>query len=137
MQIYELGYLILPSITEDKLLAVAENLKEVIAREGGKVFDGEEPHLHELSYTMAKTVGSSRYVLNDAYIGWLKFELEPESVERVKNSLEKMNELVRFLIIKVPKKTTFTFAQAKKQAIEAESGADAAEAGVPEEMRVE
>ncbi len=120
MQVYELGYLILPSIAEENIPAVEDALKAAIAKEGGKVFDGEAPFKQELSYTMGKTVGASRYVVNEAYIGWVKFEAEPEAVPQIKDGVEKMPEILRFLIIKAPKETTFTFAQAR-QKLEAEA----------------
>ena len=113
MQVYELGYLILPSVAEDQLPSVVNSIKEIIAKGEGKVFDGEDPFKYDLSYTMSKTVGSRRYVVSDAYIGWLKFEAEPEAAALVKAGVEKMEEILRFLLIKAPRESAFTFEKAK------------------------
>lgn len=140
--VYELGYLVLPSIAEDDLAKVSGNIKNAIKKAGGTDFDGEEPVKIDLAYTMSKTVGASRYVVNDAYIGWVKFEAEPGSVSGIKSDVEKMGEVLRFLIIKAPRKTTFTFAEAFKshegEASEGEAAEGASEpSGSPEEPVVE
>ena len=70
---------------------------------------------------MSKTTGSNRYVVNDAYIGWLKFELPPESAPTVKEAVEKLDEILRFILIKAPKESVFTFAKAKAAIAEKEA----------------
>jgi len=121
MQIYELGYLILPSIAEDATPQVVEKMNAVISKAGGKALDSETPFKYDLAYTMTKTIGASRYVVSDAYIGWLKFELEPGEVEAVKDELENMDELLRLILVKAPRETTFTFAKAKALLAEKEA----------------
>ena len=112
--VYELGFLILPSIPEENVSNVVDLIKKVIDKEGGKELDGEAPFKHPLSYSMSKTIGASRYVLSDAYLGWIKFEVEREKVNAIKDGVEKIAEVLRFLLIKAPRKTTFTFAKAAK-----------------------
>jgi ribosomal protein S6 len=121
MQVYEVGYLILPSLAEEKLSTVVEKIKAAFERAGGKELDGEAPFLQDLAYTMSKTVGASRYVVNEAYLGWVKFELEPSKALEVKAELEKIDELLRFLLIKAPKETSFSFAKAQALLAEKEA----------------
>lgn len=133
MQVYEIGYLILPSLAEEKLSAVVDKIKAAFAQAGGQELDGEAPFLQPLAYTMSKTVGASRYVVNEGYLGWMKFDLEPAKALEVKAELEKVDELLRFLLIKVPRETSFTFAKAKaliaeKEAKEKEDRASSEEA---------
>lgn len=114
LTVYELGYLILPSIPEDKVSDVVDSIKKVITKEGGKEFDGEAPFKHPLSYQMSKTIGASKYVVSEAYLGWLKFEAEAEKISKIKDGVEKMGEVLRLLLIKAPRETSFTFAKAAK-----------------------
>lgn len=123
LQVYELGYLVLPSIPEENLPQVVDSIKKIIAGAGGRDFDGEMPFKRSLAYSMSKVVGASKYVVDDAYIGWLKFEMEPSSVNEVKEGVEKMSEILRFLLIKAPRESEFTFAKA----LEAEEAKRAAE----------
>ena len=111
--VYELCFLILPSISEDKIAAVVEVLKKIVAKTGGLEIDQEMPFKQPLAYPISKTVGASRYVLSEAYLGWFKFEVEPAEIQSIKAEVEKMSEILRFLIIKASRETTFTFAQAR------------------------
>ena len=115
MQVYELGYLVLPSIPEEGLSDVAGKTKDIITKEGGSIFAGEDPVKIDLAYTMVKTIGASRYVVNDAYIGWIKFESEPDTISAIRDDVKKMNEVLRSLVIKAPRESAFTFAQARQK----------------------
>ncbi len=132
--IYELAYLVLPSIGEEKVGDVSASIREVIEKEGGQEIDAEEAFKQDLSYEMSKTVGASRYVVSDAYLGWIKFECAPENILTIKNEVEKMGEVLRILIVKAPRETHFTFAKAREalEAQEAEKEAKEAPAAVAE-----
>lgn len=112
--IYELGYLILPSIPEDKLEDVTSLIRKVIITQDGLEIDAESPLKQDLAYSMSKTIGASRYVVSDAYLGWIKFEAEPAKILAIKDGVEKIGEVLRFLLIKAPRETTFTLAKAAK-----------------------
>lgn len=129
-QVYEVGYLVLPSIPEESLPNTVSKINSAIEAAGGTRIDGEDPFLMDLAYQMKKAVGARNYVVDEAYIGWTKFECEPARVEEVKNALEKMEEILRSLIMKAPRETTFTFALARAKelaAIKAENEAKEAD----------
>lgn len=113
-QVYELGYLILPSIAEDSLSDVVDTLKGIVKKVGGQELDSEAPMKIDLAYTMSKTVGARKYVVDDAYIGWMKFECEPSCIPQVNNAVKQLDEVLRHLLVKAPRETTFTFAAALK-----------------------
>jgi ribosomal protein S6 len=120
-QVYEVGYLVLPSIPEDDLPKVVDSIKNVITQNGGTPLDSEEPVLRDLAYSLTKVVGASRYVVRDAYFGWMKFESEPSNTPAIKVGLDAVNELVRFLLIKAPRESDFTFAKAREARAQAEA----------------
>ncbi|KKT14096.1 MAG: hypothetical protein UW76_C0004G0009 [Parcubacteria group bacterium GW2011_GWF2_44_8b] len=113
LTVYEIGYLILPSIPEDKLSLVTSAIRKVITTEGGAEIDAEEPFKEPLAYTMSKTIGASRYVLSDAYLGWIKFEADRTKATAIKAGIEKIEEVLRLLLIKAPRETAFTLAKAR------------------------
>jgi len=125
-QVYELAYLILPSIPEEDLLQVVAKIQKTIEKAGGEKVDSEDPFLRELAYEMSKTVGASRYVVKNAYLGWIKFDLplpaeaEKHPIEVIKNEIEKMAEVLRFLLAKASRETKFTFASTRAVKIEPE-----------------
>lgn len=120
LTVYELGFLILPSIPEDKLSDVVDAIRKVVTKAGGIEIDTEAPFKQSLAYSMSKTIGASRYVLTDAYLGWIKFEVEPGEIQTIKAGVEKIGEILRFLLVKAPRETTFTFAKVKAAAEEKE-----------------
>ena len=141
-KVYELGYLILPSVAEDKLKSVVDKIKGIISEKGGKEIDGEEPFKYDLAYTMSKTIGASRYVVNDAYIGWIKFELPLEEAAELKKGVDLIEEVLRTMLIRAPRETSFSFAKARekaqKEAEEARRGSEPEEVPeVPSEEVVE
>jgi len=121
LTVYELGFLILPSIPDDKLSNVTDTIRKIISKEGGAELDAEAPFKENLAYSMSKTVGASRYVVSEAYLGWIKFEIDREKISSIKAKVEKMDEILRFLLIKAPRDTTFTFAKARSVAVVDES----------------
>lgn len=113
LTIYELSFLILPSIPEDKLVDVTDAIRSVIVREGGVELDAEAPFKQSLAYSMSKTIGASRYILSDAYLGWIKFEVNGVKAPLIRTDVGKITEVLRLLMVKVSRETIFTFAQAR------------------------
>jgi len=114
IKVYEIGYLVLPSIAEDKLGEVVAKIRGAVEKAGGTTLDGEDPFKQELAYTMTKTIGASRYVVSEAYMGWMKFEGEAAVAVEVKTALDKVDELLRFLLVKAPRESDFTFEKARE-----------------------
>ncbi len=125
VQVYELGYLILPSVTPDNVTTVVSKIVSLIEKTGTRL-DSEDPFLETLAYSMSKTVGARKYVVDEAYIGWMKFEAEPQHVEAIKREVDAIEEVLRTLLIKAPRETVFTFAKAR----EAKEAAEMPEAEV-------
>ncbi|MDQ3089981.1 MAG: 30S ribosomal protein S6 [bacterium] len=136
LEIYEIGYSILTSVSEDKLDDVVTKIKKAVTDVGGVLLDSESPFQQELAYPMSKTVGARKYVAEEAYIGWMKFECAPENTPNVKISLDKIEEVLRFLLIKATRETLFTYegarlAIAEKEAEERGDNNDEVAEGVP------
>jgi ribosomal protein S6 len=112
--VYELGYLLLPSIPEDKLGDAVDTIKKIVTKAGGQVLDGEDPFLIELAYDMHKVVGAVKHIAKDAYIGWFKFESEPKDISSIDTELKNTGEVLRHLLVKAPRETAFTFAKARE-----------------------
>jgi ribosomal protein S6 len=123
--VYEIGYLVLPSIPEDSLDPLASTINKSFEKLGGERLDGEAPFMIDLAYEMSKTVGARKYVVREAYLGWVKFELEADKIEEVKKEIEAMPEILRILVIKAPRETTFTFEAARQALREAEEAKNA------------
>ena len=105
-RVYELGYLFVPTISEDEVPVIFGNLKELITTSGGVPISEEMPKLIQLAYTMSKVVDNIRHKFDTAYFGWLKFTMSTEAVLELKKKLDLDPKLIRFLILKTVKENT-------------------------------
>ncbi|MCK5096313.1 MAG: 30S ribosomal protein S6 [Candidatus Pacebacteria bacterium] len=107
-RVYEVSYLIVPSVAQEKLSEKAVAIRGVIESAGGKVIvEGEPKHL-DLAYEMSKVIANKRTLYKTGYFGWIKFESDPAATEKMHAALEKDSELIRFMLIKTVKDDTLT-----------------------------
>ena len=106
VRVYEVGYLLVPTIEEINLPVTYGNLKELIMSFGGTIISDEMPKMIPLAYTMVKVVANVRNKFNAAYFGWVKFTMETDSVLELKKKLDLDSNIIRFLILKTVKENT-------------------------------
>ncbi len=105
-RVYELGYLLVPTIKEEDLSVNYGNLKELVSSLGGEIIADEMPKNIPLAYQMTKVVANVRSKFNTAYFGWTKFMMEPAKVLELKKKLDLDPSFIRFLIMKTVKENT-------------------------------
>jgi ribosomal protein S6 len=105
-EIYELGYLLAPSIPEGELAQEVVGLKGLIEKLGGIFLSEEHPTLMPLAYTVNLVRTGRREKYQDAYFGSLKFELAPSVTASLKEGLEHQEHLVRYLLVTTVKEDT-------------------------------
>lgn len=129
-RVYEVGYLLVPTIASEDVPGVYGNLKELISSLKGEMISDEMPKHISLAYEMAKTIQNKRYRFNDAYFGWVKFFMNATEVASLKKTLDLDPNIIRFLIVKTVKENTLAvkkFARvdsAKKKTVKKEEGAE-------------
>ena len=106
MQVYELGFHIVPTIAEEKVANVFGDIKSLLEKNGAVFISEEYPKMRPLAYTMFKNEAGKNEKFNFAYFGWVKYELPKEATAEVKEKLEKNKEILRFLVIKTVRENT-------------------------------
>ena len=106
-QIYEIGYLLVSSIPEEKVADEVNSLKEVLSKKGAEFIGEEMPELRTLAYTMVKKIGPSNHRFDKGYFGWFKFELSAAEIESVKKVFEENINMLRMLIINTIRENTY------------------------------
>ncbi|MEK7614289.1 MAG: 30S ribosomal protein S6 [Patescibacteria group bacterium] len=107
IKIYEVGYLLVPELTEAAVAEAVNEIKTIVLDKlGGGEIGSEMPKMINLAYAMEKRVGAKKDWYEKAHFGWIKFELPTESIAQVKTALEKNNKIIRFLIIKTVREST-------------------------------
>lgn len=107
MQVYEIGYLLVSSIPEEKVASEVEALKAILTKKGAEFIGEEAPELKVLSYTMVKKIGPTNHSFDKGYFGWFKFELASKEIESVKKAFEENDNMLRMLLINTIKENTY------------------------------
>jgi ribosomal protein S6 len=115
LTVYEVSYLLLPSLALEQVPGKATSLKEMVTRLGGTLISDENPVLIDLAYPMVKVVGTDRHKANSGYFGWIKFEMTAVDVEKVKKALDADVDTLRYLIIKTVRENTLLNGKMKLQ----------------------
>ena len=113
--VYEVSYLLLPSLAVEQVPSKAASMKTMLTSLGGTVISDENPVLIDLAYSMTKVVGTDRHKANTGYFGWIKFEMATGDVEKVKKALDADVDTVRYLIIKTVRENTLLNGKMKLQ----------------------
>src|ERR1700679_2897316 len=138
VKVYEIGYLFVSSIPKEKVAAETASFKGVLAKAGAVVIGSEDPELITLAYQMTKKMNGSYQRFDEAYFGWVKFELPTSAIESVKKSIDATENILRHLLVTTVKENTYlgkrapTFSVAARDAgmIAPEGAAPVADAAI-------
>jgi len=97
-KIYELGFLIAPVVSDEKIIAEATSIRDVL-EPSCNIISSEAPVLRDLEYDIDKVIGGKKHHFSKAYFGFFIFDTEAKNIEDVKNELEKNKNIIRFIII--------------------------------------
>jgi ribosomal protein S6 len=107
-RVYELGYLVLPTVGDAKIADVVSTLKKTISHHSGEQISEGAAELIDLAYDMSKVIENKRHTFQTAYFGWVKFEVAPDKLESIKAMLDSNGDLLRYLLIGTIKEDTMT-----------------------------
>ena len=107
-RIYEVGYLIVPTVPEGDLPREVTTLKDDLDREKAVIISEEFPKHRPLTYTMQKRSGDGYEKYINGYFGWMKFEATPKSALRIEQEFKKNRLILRHLLIKTVREHTLT-----------------------------
>src|SRR6056297_2542301 len=100
---YELAFHVLPTVAEGEVTDVFTSLKTAIEQAGGTITLEEEPKRFELAYEIIKLLEGRNRKFTSAYFGWVRFSLEPASLEAVTEVVESTPQLLRHMVIRLTK----------------------------------
>ncbi|MEK7184631.1 MAG: 30S ribosomal protein S6 [Patescibacteria group bacterium] len=116
LQVYEIGYLLVSSIPEDKVESEVSKLKEILSNKKADFIGEETAELRTLAYTMIKKIGQANHRFDKGYFGWFKFELASKEIESVKKLFEENQNVLRILLVNTIRENTYL---GKKSAVPA------------------
>lgn len=108
MQVYEVGYLVVPTVAEELLGGEVTALKDMLTNHGATFIADEYPKMMELAYEMTRAIANKKQKFTTGYFGWVKFEMSREGIVSAKADLDKNESIIRFLITKTVRESTLT-----------------------------
>lgn len=106
--VYEIGYLIATSVAEEHVPAEADKVRKILNDAAASVITEEAPHLQPLAYTMRrKTISGSYDKFDQAYFGWIKFEVGTNKAVEIKKAVENIPSILRMLMITTVRDNTY------------------------------
>ena len=105
-KVYELGYLLIPTLDSEEIHTILGNLKELISSLEGDYISDEIPKMMSLAYPMLKVVSNVRNKFDTAYFGWIKFFMDSEKILELKKKADLDPNILRFLILKTVQENT-------------------------------
>jgi len=108
LNVYEVGYHMLPTIAEENLGGEVTLFKDMFLENGATFISDEYPKLIELAYEMTRSIENKKQKFSYGYFGWVKFECTANQARVIKEALDKNEKLVRFLMIKTVRENTMS-----------------------------
>jgi ribosomal protein S6 len=105
-KVYEIGYLIVPSIPEEKVAGQVSAIKDILNKHKAEVIADESAMLRPLAYTMIKKIGTANRRFDSAYFGWIKFEAAPVEVRLIEKEVKEVESILRLLLINTVREHT-------------------------------
>ncbi|MBL4644346.1 MAG: 30S ribosomal protein S6 [Candidatus Pacebacteria bacterium] len=107
VQVYELGYHILPTVVADDLEGEVAKLRSAIEKRGGSFITEGTPEMTTLSYPMFVNNGGKKTKYEQAYFGWMKFEMAAgEAIALRDEDLVTNAQVLRHILFKTTREET-------------------------------
>ncbi|MEI6494740.1 MAG: 30S ribosomal protein S6 [bacterium] len=101
---YELAYLLTPLLPEDKLQELYEEIFGAAVKASGGTITADLPaRMIDLAYTIVKSISNKHNKFDHAYFGVLRFEAYSDQVAIIKEMIDKRPEVIRHMIVVLPK----------------------------------
>lgn len=104
--VYEISYIIVPSVGNDGLASEVGKIKAIIEKNSKSIISETFPEMKELSYEMVKHVLGKNQKFDSGYFGWVKFESSADNIKNIKKAVEEIHSILRFLIVKTVRENT-------------------------------
>jgi ribosomal protein S6 len=98
--VYELGYHLVPTLTEDVLEKEAETIAQFFTAVGGELVGARAPRSVTLAYPIDKEIDGKRHSFSQAYFGWMAYAVSPSQMDELKEALDTYPHFLRFILVK-------------------------------------
>ena len=97
--VYEIGYHLLPQLSDDEVQASVKDLTAFLKKQGAEFVGEKAPEKIDLAYAIERRVEGKYQSVRSAYFGWVAFELSPNAISEVKKFMDTNQSVLRFIIV--------------------------------------
>jgi len=116
--VYEIGFLLVPSVSEEDVQVEISKIKDMVEKFESRFISEGIPQKKELEYTITLSRDGSKSNFDQAYFSWLKYELNPKDIAVIDESIKKLENIIRFLILKTTEDLFVPFVFEPKHVVE-------------------
>ncbi len=121
LEVYELGFHLIPTIREEEVGKEFENINKVLNKFKAEIISSEAPKRARLSYTMVKKTQSGNEKYDHAFFAWIKFVTSTENISKIKEIVDENERILRYILIKTERESSKTKTASKEEVSEDES----------------
>ncbi|MCX6712738.1 MAG: 30S ribosomal protein S6 [Candidatus Vogelbacteria bacterium] len=104
LKTYEVGFLLSPFLPLEKVEETVEAMYQAWVLDlGGEIVVKHAPKMRTLAYPVAKFINNKKSSFKEAYFAAVKFKISPEKIRTQKELIEKDGNVIRFLVVIIPK----------------------------------
>ena len=107
-RVYEVGFHLIPKISEGDVPAEVEKIKKILSTHGASVIAEETPRMIQLSYGMARAATGKREEFTSAHFGWVKFEVNPENITSISSEVAALGSVLRSIVVSTVRESTLS-----------------------------
>ncbi|HEY1037681.1 MAG TPA: 30S ribosomal protein S6 [Candidatus Paceibacterota bacterium] len=108
VNVYELGFHFVPTLSEDEVAVQFSHLKSLIEKKGGTFISEETPRMINLAYEITKTVKAQKKHYSTSYFGWVKFELNSSEINGLDKDAKNFEPMLRHILIATVRENTMS-----------------------------
>lgn len=105
-RIYEIGYLVSPSVKEEDVEKVVSQIRQHIEKNGGSFIAEGAPALTRLAYAISVREGGKRIDHDRASFGWIKFEAPISAAQALDEALKADTSIIRHIVFRTVREET-------------------------------
>lgn len=108
-RVYEIGYHVLPTLSEEEVGAQVKALTEFLSSKGAQFVGEKMPEKIDLAYPIEKRVQGRLTKFSSASFGWIAFEVDAAELASIKTYLDTNESLLRHLLVETSKEEVVAF----------------------------
>jgi ribosomal protein S6 len=101
VRMYEIGYVVAPTVPEDEVANIASDLQSAITDVDGEVLASQVPEARDLAYTMEATTSAGEREFERGQFGWVQFSVDTSDLSKIESVVEDETDVMRALTVKI------------------------------------